>query len=165
MAKVLLSLPAGIIKDFERLNKDADKIFGAATKAGAEKVAQNVRSAVPVQELAEHVRISRTYKTPSDDGINTKVYFSGYLSFKGNRTEFRRRGRSGSKVYTTTKGVPAEFVAQTLEYGTTLRTTEDGQNRGLVLKRPFFRKSFRASQISAIMKRTMKNLSGGLIDE
>lgn len=164
MAKFVADFGAETLKEMQRVHRDAEKIFGAMTRAGAEVVAGNVKNNCPVDGLEKHVKISRTYKTPSDDGINTKVYFSGYMPFEGNRKKFVRRGRAGGKKYTSTEGVPAEFVAQVTEYGTSERFTDTGGARGAVSKRPFFRKSFRKAQIEKAMLDAQKRESGGLLE-
>lgn len=156
MATLQTILPDDVIKDFKKLEKNTDEIFGEMTKAGAEVVLSNIKSSVPLPEMASHVKLSKTYKTPSDGGINTKVYFSGYLPFKGTRTTFTRRGRSGGSVYTTTKGIPVDFLAQVYEYGRSTRPFP---------KKPFFRKSFRKNQIEQAMLKAQKRASGGLLDE
>lgn len=156
MAKFKMELPSEIMKDFQKIYDNADEIFGEMTRAGAEVVMNNVKASVPLTSMSGHVKLSKTYKTPSDDGINTKVYFSGYLPFKGNRKTFKRRGRSGGSVYTTTKGIPADFLAQIYEYG---RSTSPFP------KKPFFRKSFKKAQIEKAMIKAQKQLSGGLLDE
>ena len=99
MAKFKMELPSEIMKDFQKIYDNADEIFGEMTRAGAEVVMNNVKASVPLTSMSGHVKLSKTYKTPSDDGINTKVYFSGYLPFKGNRKTFKRRGRSGGSVH------------------------------------------------------------------
>jgi len=156
MAKFTMELPDEIMKDFQKIYDNSDEIFGGMTRAGAEIAMNNVKASVPLTAMSSHVKLSKTYKTPSDDGINTKVYFSGYLPFKGNRKTFKRRGRSGGEVYTTTKGVPADFLAQIYEYGRSTRPFP---------KQPFFRKSFKKAQIEKAMIKAQKQLSGGLLDE
>lgn len=162
MAMFKAELPTDIMKDFKKIYDDSDKIFGEMTKAGAEVALNNVKANAPIPELRDHVKLTKTYKTPTDDGINTKVYFSGYIPFSGNRTEFTRKGGSG-KSYTTSKGVPASFVAQVTEYGTSQRYTEIGAFRGKITKRPFFRKSFKKAQIEKAMLMAQKRASGGLL--
>ena len=156
MAKFKMELPKEIMSDFQKIYKNSDQIFGEMTKAGAEVVLNNVKASAPHPDIGSHAKLSRTYKTPSDDGINTKVYFSGYIPFKGNRKTFVRRGRKGGKVYTTTKGIPVEFLALVYEYG---------RSGASFPKRPFFRKSFKKSQIESAMMTAQKKASGGLLDE
>lgn len=156
MAKLNVVLPDDVIKDFKKVYNNTDKIFGDMTKAGAEVVKNNVKSNVPLSSMSSHVKVSRTYRTPSDGGINTKVYFSGYLPFSGNRKTFVRRNRAGGKVYATDKGVPADFLAQVYEYGRSNRPFP---------KKPFFRRSFNKEQITKAMLKAQKQASGGLLDE
>lgn len=162
MAMFKAELPKDIMKDFKKIYDNSDKIFGEMTRAGAEVAMNNVKATAPIPKLKSHVKLSKTYKTPTDDGINTKVYFSGYLPFSGDRTEFTRKGGSG-KTYTSTKGVPASFVAQVTEYGTSQRYTEIGAYRGKITKTPFFRKAFKKNQIEKAMLDAQKSASGGLL--
>lgn len=158
MAKFTMELPDDVLKDFKKIYDNSDEIFGGMTRAGAEVVLSNVRSAAPNPKLVEHVALTKTYKTPTDDGINTKVIFKGYIPFSDpNRKYFSRRGGSGREVYHTTKGVPADFVAIMFEYGRS--------NGNPFPKKPFFRKSFRKAQIEKAMYKAQKELSGGLLDE
>lgn len=163
MAHFKADFGADTLKEMQRVHRDADQIFGAMTRAGAEVVAANTKKNCPVSGLESHVKISRTYKTASDDGIATKVYFSGYMPFKGGRQKFVRRGRSGGEKYETTEGVPAAFVAQSTEYGTTERFTDTGENRGVITKRPFFRKSFKKHEIEQAMLDAQTRESGGIL--
>ena len=71
--------------------------------------------------LSKCLYVSKTYKTPSDDGTNNKVYFYGYLDAK--------------------KKHPAPLVAMAREFG-----TSKGEK-----KKPFFRKSFNKQQIEQAM--------------
>lgn len=161
MAKFEMELPTDVMEDIRRIEVNADAIFGKMTKAAAEMVASRVRSNAPTRELASSVKVTRTYKTPSDDGINNKVIFSGYKAGKS----FTRRGKSSSKKYTSDKGMPMAFLAMVTEYGTSQRFTDQGKNRGSVRKKPFFRKSFDAAAIEAIMKQTQTEASGGLLSD
>ena len=142
MASFKLELPAEIIRDFEKINNNAEAIFGAMTRAGAEVVMQNIIANVPASfrgsEIMDCLKMTRTYKTPSDDGINTKVMFSGYF-----------KNRSG-------RIVPAPLVANVFEYG---------RSNSPFPKQPFLRKSFRKAQIEAAMLKAQKEASGGLLDE
>lgn len=154
MARFELELPTEIMNDIKRINDNADNIFGGMTKAGAEVVLNNVKSNAP-SKIQHYAKLSKIYKTPSDGGINTKVYFSGYMPFSDGRNAFKRRGRGGGKVYTTTKGIPADFIAIMYEYG---------RSNAPFPKKPFFRKSFKKAQIDKAMLDAQKRLSGGLLE-
>ena len=140
MAKFELELPQEIINDFQKIYNNSEAIFGGMTKAGAEVVLNNVKASVPTgwkdSDIMNNIGITKIYKTPSDDGINTKVIISGYFTNK-----------NGKKT-------PAPLDANVFEYGSTKFD-----------KRPFFRKSFKKAQIEAAMLKAQKELSGGLLDE
>lgn len=142
MAKFVLDIDDSVLKDISYIDKQFDHIFGGMTKAGAEVVYKNVISALPgalrSSGFTKNVKLSRVYKTPSDDGINTKVMITGYFINKDGRK------------------TPAPLVANMFEYGS------DKKNYP---KHPFFRKSFKKSQIMKAMEEAQKNLSGGLLDE
>lgn len=128
MARFNEELPNDLIKMFQNLDENSEKIMGEMTKAGAQKVYNNILSNVPTSFIGSNImkclKITKVYKTPSDDGINTKVGFYGYFKNK--------------------RGVetPAPLVANVFEYGTSKQK-----------KKPFLRKSFRKSEIEAEMKR------------
>lgn len=132
MARFKNEVPADLIKQFEDLEDNLEDIFGKMTKAGAEVVFKNVtnnmkKSFKTTRSLEKGLKITRVYKTPSDDGINTHVGFYGYDT------------DNVSKRYP--KGVPIPLKALAREYGT---PTED--------KKPFFRKSFKKSEIEQAMQ-------------
>ena len=83
MAKFELQLPTEIMKDFKKIYDNADEIFGEMTKAGAEVVNSNIEANVPQSiknsKMMDCLKITKTYKSPSDDGINTQVGFYGYF--------------------------------------------------------------------------------------
>lgn len=142
MAKFMMELPNEIIKDFDKVHKNSEKIFGGMTKAGAEVVYSNVKSNLPDHFRGSNImncmKITKTYKTPTDDGINTQVGFYGYfINEDGKRT-------------------PAPLVANMFEYGSSKRKYP---------KHPFLRKSFRKAQIEKAMLEAQKRLSGGLLDD
>ena len=156
MAKFNMQLPKDVMSDLKKINSNADKIFGDMTRAGAEEALNAVRSNAPA-DIKPYAKLSKTYKTPSDGGINTKVFFSGYLPFSTpGRTSFVRRGRGGGRVYSTSKGVPADFLAILYEYG---------RSNAPFPKRPFFRRSFNQGRIEKAMLEAQKTASGGLLDE
>lgn len=156
MAKYNAILPDKELKEMQKIYNNTDEILGGMTKAGAEVVMGNVKASVPLPQMASHVKLTKTYKTPSDGGINTKVIISGYLPFSDpNRKYFSRSGANG-KTYVTTKGVPVDFLANVFEYGRSGKPFP---------KKPFFRKSFRKAEIEKAMLKAQKELSGGLLDE
>nr|DAV02669.1 MAG TPA: hypothetical protein [Caudoviricetes sp.] len=142
MAKLVLDIDDSVLKDISYIDKQFDHIFGGMTKAGAEVVYKNVISALPESlrssGFSSNVKLSKVYKTPSDDGINTKVMITGYF--------INKEGRK----------TPAPLVANMFEYGSSKKKYP---------KHPFFRKSFKKSQIMKAMEEEQKKLSGGLLDE
>lgn len=141
MARFELQLPDDIIKDFQKINDNYDHIFGEMTKAGAEVVLSNIKANVPKgiknSPMMGNLKMTKTYKTPSDKGINTKVGFYGYFI-----------NENGQRV-------PAPLVANVFEYG---------RSNAPFPKQPFLRKSFRKGQIEKAMLEAQKRLSGGLLE-
>lgn len=159
MAKFNMVYPTELINEFKWVSDNSDYIFGGMTKAGAEKAQASMISNCPNEALKKHIKLTRTYKTPSDGGINTKVYFSGYIPFHHppsakNRQYFTRSGNGG--VYSTTKGVPADFLGILYEYGRSNLPWP---------KHPFVRKAFNKSIITQTMLAEQKRLSRGLLDD
>lgn len=126
MARFDVELPNDLIKQFENLDKNTEDMMGRMTQAGAGVVKQNVLSNIPKSlrksNIMKCLKTTRIYKTPSDDGINTKVAFYGYFKNK--------RGIE----------TPAPLVANAFEHGTST-----------VQKQPFMRKSFKKSEIEKAM--------------
>lgn len=122
-----MQLPTEILKDIEYINGNSDKIFGEMTQAGANVTINNIRSNIPKSfvdsDIMDCLKITRVYKTPTDNGINTKVGFFGYFTNK-----------NGVKT-------PAPLVANVFEYGSSKFT-----------KQPFFRRSFKKAQIEKAMQ-------------
>ena len=128
MAKFVAEIPSELIKELEELAMYSEQMCSEMTRAGAEVVRKNVvanmkRSFKKTDNLEKCLKITRTYKTPSDDGINTKVGFYGYFT-----------NENGQEV-------PAALVANARERGT---------SRGETPK-PFFRKSFKKKDIEQEM--------------
>ena len=143
MARFEMELPDNIIKDFATISKNYEKIFGGMTKAGANEVKARVEANLPSglqqsKNFKKCLKLSRVYRTPSDDGINTKVLISGYFVNKDGRN------------------TPAPLVANVFEYG---------RSGNKFPKQPFFRKSFDSQAITKVMLAEQKKLSGGLLDE
>lgn len=140
MADFKMILPDDVIKDMKKIYNDTEKIFGGMTKAGAEVALSNVKANVPSgwkdSEIMNNIGLTKTYRTPSDGGINTKVVIGGYF-----------KNKNGVKT-------AAPLVANVFEYGSTK-----------FRKQPFFRKSFRKNEIEEAMYKAQKELSGGLLDE
>ncbi len=125
MAKFKAEIPTDLINSFKNLETNTDKMLEDMTKAGADVVANNMQGLAP-EGLKDKIKVTRSYKTPSDGGVNTKVYISGYF--------INRNG----------KETPAPLVANMFEYGSSKREYP---------KRPFLRRSFRKSQIEEAMRK------------
>ena len=141
MARFEMQLPTEIMKDIQKIYNNADEIFGDMTKAGAEVVNRNIEANVPQSiknsKMMNCLKVTKTYKTPSDDGINTKVGFYGYFE------------NEDGKI------VPAPLVANVFEYG---------RSNLPFPKHPFMRKSFKKSEIEQAMLKAQKRASGGLLE-
>ena len=152
MARFQMELPNDLMKEFEKLNDNSHKMLEEMTKAGAEVVYQNVLSNMrssfkDSNKLAQYLHITRSYTTPSDDGVNTKVAFYGY--YKPNERTFSTTSKSGKNY--SYNGVPVPLIMRAREFG-----SSSGE-----AKKPFFRKSFKKGQIeSAMMKVQDKYLKG-----
>ena len=133
MARFNAELPNDIIKQIEELEGSTEKMLSEMTEAGAKIVFDNIKAGVPAAWLDSNImsclQITKTYKTPSDDGINTKVAFYGYF-----------KNEEG-------KIVPAPLVANVTEYG---------RSNSPYPKKPFLRKSFRKSHIEKAMLSVQK---------
>ena len=102
-------------------------------KAGAETVYNKVQGNMKkvfadTETLEKGLKITKVYKTPSDDGINVHIGFYGYNADK--------------KTKKHPNGVPIPLIAMAREYG-----TSSGE-----AKKPFFRKSFKKKDIERAMK-------------
>ena len=131
MARFDAELPNDLIKQFEALDVDTEKMLGNMTQTGAEVVYRNVMSGIPKSfrnsNIMKCLKKTKVYKTKSDDGINTKVAFYGYF--------INKRGIE----------TPAPLVANIFEHGTST-----------VKKQPFMRKSFKKSEIEKVMLEEQK---------
>ena len=141
MAKFEMELPNDIMKDFQKIFDNSDEIFGKMTRAGAEVVEKNIRASVPKgiqkSQMMNCLKITKTYKTPSDDGVNTKIGFYGYFKNEDGKT------------------VPAPLVANVFEYG---------RSNLPFPKHPFMRKSFKKGEIEQAMLKAQIEASGGLLE-
>ena len=129
MARFKAELPNDIIKQLEGLEKNTDKMLAEMTEAGANVVLQNVKASIPESWYSSNImkclKVTKTYKTPSDDGVNTKVAFYGYFI-----------NRNGERI-------PAPLVANVTEYG---------RSNSPYPKKPFMRRSFKKAQIEKAMQ-------------
>ena len=101
MAGFDLELPDDLVSNLKMITENTDEMFGRMTKAGADvvykEVMNNMKSSFKsTKSLEKGLRITKTYKTKSDDGINTKVGFYGYSD----------------------KKIPIPLIALAREYGT-----------------------------------------------
>ena len=101
MAKFKSELPYELMQVFEDLETNCDEMLGEMCNAGAQVVYNNVVSNMgkvfkSTGSLLKGLRITKVYKTPSDDGINVHIGFYGYND----------------------DGVPIPLIANAREYGT-----------------------------------------------
>lgn len=129
MARFKAELPNDIIKQFESIDKNAHKMLEEMTEAGARVVLSNIKSSVPSSwyksNIMKCLKVTRSYRTPSDDGVNTKVAFYGYF------------------INSNNKRIPAPLVANVTEYG---------RSNSPYPKKPFLRRSFKKAQIEKAMQ-------------
>lgn len=129
MARFNIELPNDIIKQFDSLDKNTTKMLEEMTEAGAKVVHENIKASVPQSWYASNImkclKMTRPYKTPSDDGVNTKVAFYGYFI-----------NRNGERI-------PAPLVANVTEYG---------RSNSPYPKKPFMRRAFNKSKIEKAMQ-------------
>ena len=137
MAKFFGEIPNDLVKVFDELETDAPEMMGKMCQAGARAVYNNVVKHLGTafkrtQTLLKGLKITKVYKTPSDDGINVHVGFYGYNKDKITNAH--------------PKGVPIPLIAMAREYGTS--SGEDAK--------PFLRKSFKKKEIEAAMLEVQK---------
>lgn len=127
MANFVGGMDQDLVKMFEALQINTETLVADMVSAGAEVVETNVKAKMPRQlskVLTNNVKLSKIYKTPSDDSTNRQVMISGY--------------------FVNSRGVvtPAPLVANLFEYG---RSTSKYP------KKPFFRACFNKAQIEEAM--------------
>lgn len=143
MAKFKAELPNDLIKEFEDLGNNAEKMMGEMTKAGAEVVYTLVKTNMAkafktTKSLEKGLKMTRVYKTPSTDGIGVYVGFYGY-------------DPDSKPTKRHPQGTPIDLIAKAREYGT---------SRGEA-KKPFFRKSFKKKEIEQAMMQVQKKYIKG----
>lgn len=126
MASFKLELPNDLIKQISSLESNAEDMMSEMTQAGANVAFNNLKSNIPDSfrnsDIMNCLKITKVYKTPSDDGINSKVAFFGYFI-----------NHNGIKT-------PAPLVVNVFEFGSSK-----------IKKKPFIRKSFNKQQIEQAM--------------
>lgn len=137
MAKFFGELPNDLMKEFEDLETNAPMMMGKMCQVGAEVVHKKVvanlsKSFKSTGALMKGLKVTRVYKTPSDDGINVHIGFYGYDTDKSTRAH--------------PNGVPIPLIAMAREYGTS--SGEDAK--------PFLRKSFSKKEIEQAMMEVQK---------
>ena len=143
MAKFKAELPNDLIKQFEKLGNNAEKMMGEMTKAGAEVTFELVKSNMKksfktTNSLEEGLKMTRVYKAPSKDSIGVYIGFYGYVKDSKPTKDFPR-------------GIPIDLIAKAREYG-----TSSGED-----KEPFFRKSFKKKVIEQAMLKVQGNYIKG----
>ena len=138
MAKFTGELPTELIKQFETLELNTEKMLGEMVQVGAEIAEENIKANMPralYEALgSDNIIVSRVYKTPSDDGINCQAMIVGYFKNKNG------------------ENVPAPLVANVFEYG---------RSNSPYPKQPFFRRSFNKGQIEKAMLRVQEKYIKG----
>ena len=125
MAKFQNELPNEIIKELESINKNSDKVFGEMVEAGADVVYKLIKSNMAkafktTKSLDKGLKITKIYKTPSDDGINVHIGFYGYND----------------------EGVPIPLIAMAREYG-----TSRGEKKKPFLRKSFKKKEIEQAML------------------
>lgn len=143
MASFKGELPNDLIKLFESLEVETEEMLGEMVTAGAEVARKNVLAKMPRQlkeglSSGEAVKLTRVYKTPSDDGINCQVMIEGYF--------FNRYGVK----------TPAPLVANLFEYG---------RSSSKYPKQPFFRSAFNSQEITKAMEKAQDEYLKKQIDK
>lgn len=128
MAKFIGTPPTYLIKKFESLGVNAEKMLMEMAEAGAEVVLKNVKAKMPRafrDALTDNnFIVTRVYRTPSDDGVNCQAMIDGYFT-----------NSEGKKT-------PAPLVANLFEYG---------RSGSPYPKQPFLRPSFKKGEIETAM--------------
>ena len=165
MAKFEATLPTDILKEFDFVQQNAAKIFGGMTRAGAEVVKRQIATnatrafdSKTATKLNHKLKITRTYDTPSDGGINTKVAYYGYIP----RSDGKKVKIKGGMY----PGVPAPLLASLREFGARSGGNMPEPLKRYWTKRPFVRPAFEnKAPIEKAMLKAQKELSGGLLDD
>jgi hypothetical protein len=143
MARYKAELPNDLIKEFEELGKNAEKMIGEMTKAGAEVAYELVKTNMKksfktTKSLEKGLKMTKVYKAPSKDSIGVYIGFYGY-------------DPDSKPTKRHPYGTPIDLIAKAREYG-----TSRGED-----KKPFFRKSFKRKDIEQAMLSVQKKYIKG----
>ncbi len=135
MAGFNAELPNELIKSFQELETNTEEMLGEMTKAGAEVVYKQVKSNMKssfksTESLEKGLKITKSYRTPSDDGINTKVGFYGYDE----------------------DGIPIPLKALAREYG-----TSRGEKKKPFFRKAFRQESAITNAMMKVQEKYIKN--------
>lgn len=126
MANFDAAIPYAIMKEFDDLYRESPEMYSEVLKAGGQTaydlVVGNAPPSLRSSNIMHNLKMTKVYRTPSDEAINIKVGFYGYF------------------VNHLGKSTPAPLVANLFEYGSSN-----------IQKQPFFRKSMRSRLIISQM--------------
>lgn len=139
MARFKSEVPLELMKQFDNLSKNSEKMLGEMTEAGAKVVYENIKANMHsafknTSELEKHLLITKVYKNKKG-AIGNKVGFAGYKKKDGGYSM-----KKGKRSYTY-EGVPIPLIIVAREYGT---------SRGEA-KKPFIRPAFKKAMIESAM--------------
>ena len=130
MARFSGEVPQEILQGIEQMNADADRMFEEMVGAGAEVVYDLVnknmqKSFKSTKSLEKGLKLTKVYRTPSDDGINVHVGFYGYND----------------------EGVPIPLIANAREYG-----TSSGEEKKPFFRKSFNKKQIEQAMLDVQSK-------------
>ena len=135
MAGFNAEIPAELIKSFQELENNTEEMLSEMTRAGAEIVYKQVKSNMKssfksTDSLDKGLKITKSYRTPTDDGINTKVGFYGYND----------------------KGIPIPLIAMAREFG-----TSRGEKKEAFFRKAFRQESAITNAMIKVQEKYIKN--------
>ena len=134
MAGFSAELPNELIKSFQKLENNTEEMLSEMTRAGAEVVYKQVKANMKnsfksTESLDKGLKITKSYRTPTDDGINTKVGFYGYNE----------------------KGVPIPLIAMAREFG-----TSRGEKKNPFFRKAFRQESAKTKAMKKAQEKYIK---------
>ena len=146
MAKMIMQFPDELMKQFEDMSRSCDDMFGDMTQAGAKVVYNNILNKMGMVfehqgNLKDYLKITKSYKSKYDDGINTKVAFYGYYKEGQKNFNITKVLKGGKKQKYSYNGIPVPLIVMAREFGS---------SRGEASK-PFVLPSFNQAQIREAM--------------